>query len=156
MIKPTLADNAVTFVDLIGQLAGLGQSIEKVRPIVHVIAQWAPIPYLTQIDHVLEVAAPYLDKVTAAMPQVRAAVDVQGRPIIDAIQQHGPDLLDAFRSVIAITANNDPTKPAPAVEVVPADVPEIDVAHFAGIVFTPGRTNAEQEREWNRDKQSMV
>lgn len=150
MTTPTLADNAVSFVDLIGQLAGLGQSIEKVRPVVHIIAQWAPIPYLTQIDHVLDVAAPYLDKVTAAMPAVRSAVDQQGRPLLDVIQDHGPDLLHAFRSIIAITTNNDPTKPQPAAEAIAADVTGPDVAHFAGIVFTPGRTNEEQQREWDR------
>ncbi len=148
---PSLADKAISFTDLIGGIAGAGQTVEKVRPVLHLLAQWAPIPYLAQIDNVLQIAEPYLDKIQAAVPIVRNAIDTSGRPVLDSVQTHGPELVDALKHLLAIARNNDPTAKDGTEPVRVADISNSEIARFAGVVFTPGSTNEEQEREWNRD-----
>lgn len=148
---PTLADNAISFTDLIGRLAGVGG---RAQPVIHVLAQWVPIPYLAQIDNVLEMAAPYLAKIQAAAPVVSSAIDQDGRPALDAIQTHGPELLDAIKQVFAIASNEDPARPADALPISAADVTHDQVAGYGVIIFTPGKTNAEQQREWDRASQT--
>ena len=120
----------------------------------HVLAQWVPIPYLAQIDNVLEMAAPYLAKIQAAAPVVSSAIDQDGRPALDAIQTHGPELLDAIKQVFAIASNEDPARPADALPISAADVTHDQVAGYGVIIFTPGKTNAEQQREWDRASQT--
>lgn len=150
MTAATLADNAISFTDLIGRLAGVGG---KVEPVIHVLAQWVPIPYLAQIDNALDLAAPYLAKIQLAAPIVSQAIDKSGRPVLDALQEHGPDLLAAVKSVYAIAVNHDPARPEQ--NLTAADVSDSVAAAYGAHIFTPGRTNAEQQREWDRDKASM-
>lgn len=148
MTTSTLADNAISLTDLIGKLAGVGQTVERARPILHILAQYAPIPYLAQIDNVLELVAPYFDKVAAAAPILHNALDSSGRPVLDAIQAHGPDLMDAIKNVYAISVNHDPARPE--TNLTAADIPDDIALAYGAVVFTPGRTNNEQQREWDR------
>lgn len=141
----TLADNAISFTDLIGRLAGIGGRVE---PTIHVLAQWVPIPYLAQIDNVLELAAPYLEKVQSVAPIISHAIDVDGRPTLAALQDHGPELLAAIKSVYAIAVNNDPARPES--NLTAADISDGVALAYGAHIFTPGRTNEEQQREWER------
>ncbi len=141
----TLADGAITFTDLVGRLAGIGG---KAEPVIHILAKWVPIPYLAQIDAALELAAPYLEKINAAAPIIAKAIDRDGRPILDQVQAHAPALLDALKSVYAIAVNHDPARPE--TNLTAADVPDTVAFAYGAHIFTPGRTNAEQQREWDR------
>lgn len=140
-----LADGAISFTNLIGKLAGAGATA---LPILHTVAQWVPIPYLAQIDAALQLAAPYLYKIQQAAPIVSQAIDKDGRPVLDVLQARGPELLTALKSVYAIAVNHDPLRPETALTA--ADVPDAVALAYGAQVFTPGRTNAEQQREWDR------
>lgn len=142
-----LADGAVSFTDLIGQLAGMGA---RAQPFLDTIAPWVPIPYFGAAVHVLDIAAPYLAKIQQAAPILSRAIDVDGRPVLDAVQAHAPELLAALKHVYAIAANHDPARPADAPQIAAADVSDDQIAGYGAIIFTPGKTNAEQQREWDR------
>lgn len=143
----TLADNAVSFTDLIGRLASIGS---RAQPLLDTIAPWVPVPYFAAAVHVLDVAAPYLAKITAAAPIFSQAIDQDGRPAIDAVQAHAPELMDAIKQVFAIASNADPERDATAQPITGADVTDEQAAGYGFVIFTPGRTNAEQQREWDR------
>lgn len=151
MTTTSLADGAISFTNLIGKLAGAGTTA---LPVVHFIAQWVPVPYLAQIDAALQLAAPYIAKISQAAPVIAKAIDKDGRPALDAIQAHAPDLLADIKAVYAIAVNHDPMRPETSLTA--SGVSDATAAAYASqAVFTPGRTNAEQQREWDRDKQSM-
>lgn len=145
MTTASLADGAISFTNLIGKLAGAGTTA---LPVVHFIAQWVPIPYLAQIDAALQLAAPYIAKISQAAPIVAQAIDKDGRPVLDALQAHGGNLLADVKAVYAIAVNHDPMRPETNLAAV--DVPDDVALAYGALVFTPGRTNAEQQREWDR------
>lgn len=146
MTAPTLADEAISFTNLIGKLAGAGATA---LPIVNFIAQWVPIPYLAQINAALQLAAPYIIKISQAAPVVAQAIDKDGRPVLDALQANGPGLLADIKAVYAIAVNNDPARPETSLKATDV-LDSVALAFATDVIFTPGWTNEEQKREWDR------
>lgn len=136
---------AISFTDVVAKIAVGG---EKAIAFLDLVAPWLPFPFVAAIVHTLDVAAPYVTKVAQAAPIVEQAI-AAGVPIAEAIQQHGPDLLGSLKEIFAIASNNAPYQQNPTA-ITAADVSDHTAAVLAGIIFTPGRTNEEQQREWGR------
>lgn len=138
----TVVDTAVNVTNLIGGIAKFGTNA---LPVARFIAGF--FPGLGSVLAAIEIAAPIIQKIAIAAPIIADAID-KGRPIIDAIAATGPGMLPNFKALYAIAVNHDPARPETAMTA--ADVSDQDAAKFAGVVFTPGRTNEEQQQEWDR------
>lgn len=137
-----IADTAVTITDIIGHVASFGQ---QALPVAQFIAGF--FPGMAPVLQAISVAQPIIAKIVAGAPQVVNAINA-GRPIFDAIEQNGPAALGPLKELYAIAVNHDPERPE--TDMVAEEVTNSQAIAFGGIVFTPGRTNAEQQREWDR------
>ena len=143
-----------TVVDLVGRLAVFGG---KALPVVRFIADWSPVPvpFLNPVLSALEIAQPWLNKITAGAPIVERAI-TEGVPIALALQEHGPGVLQAFREIFAIAVNADPARPEEnmtAADVTDAEVVAFATAsyRFAGKALFGARwTDEEYQRAWDR------
>lgn len=138
----TIADTAVSITDIIGHVASFGQ---QALPVAEFIAGF--FPGIAPVLQAIQVAQPILAKIIAGAPQVANAINA-GRPIIEAVEVSGPAVLDPLKELYAIAVNHDPARPETSMTA--ADVSDDIAQSYGGIVFTPGRTNADQQREWTR------
>lgn len=142
----TVVTAAVNVTDIIGRLASLG---EKALPAARIFFDIVPLPYGGAVVDALTIAAPYLHGAAAAAPYIERAIEA-GTPIYDAIQLAGPEVMHNLKSVYAIAVNHDPARVETTMTA--ADVADKDVTRFASALFTPGWTNEETQRFWDRDK----
>lgn len=143
----TIANTAVSITNLVGHVAAFG---EQALPVAQFLAGF--FPGMAPVLQAIQVAAPILEKIAAGAPQVSNAINA-GRPIIDAVITNGPAVLDPLKELYAIAVNHDPARPETAMTA--QNVSDDTAVAYGGIVFTPGCSNLDQEREWNRDKQSL-
>lgn len=136
------ADTAINITELIGQAASFGRNA---LPVAQFIAGW--FPGAAPVLQIITAALPIIDKIAAGAPAAANAIKA-GRPILDAIDKSGPDVLANLKGLLALAINADPARSETAMTA--ADISDEEAAAFGGIVFTPGRTNAEQQREWDR------
>lgn len=135
-----LADMAITVTDIVGGVASFGV---KALPVAEFIASF--IPGAAPAVAAVRIAMPYIVKVAAAAPVVKDAIE-KGRPIFDAIQDHGPSLLPDLKKIYAIAVNHDPAKPETVLAA--SEVSDKQAMAFAGPVLFGRRWTEEEERQW--------
>lgn len=102
------ADDAISVTEFVGKTASfMARYGTPALPYAQFIAGF--IPGLSPAITVLQLAAPYLQKVATAAPLVEALIK-DGKPVIDALQENAPDILHAFKSIIALAINADPKR----------------------------------------------
>jgi hypothetical protein len=137
-----ITDTAVSITNIVGRVASFGQ---QALPVAQFIAGF--FPGMAPVLQTITAAQPILAKIALAAPQVAGAINA-GRPIIEAIEQDGPAVLPYLKQLYAIAVNHDPARPETSMEA--SDVSDDVATEYGSIVFTPGRSNAEQQREWDR------
>lgn len=142
-----IADGAGSVVDIVGRVASIGK---EGLPILRLVADWSPIPipFLSPIVSALEIGLPYVEKISAAAPIIHKAIDA-GVPIAQAVQQHGPDLLEAFRNLYAIATNADPLV---AKKITPTQVTDEQALGFAAQSYAFSGKALFGGRRWTDDE----
>lgn len=127
-------------------LATIGRIEKNVMPYATFIAGF--FPGAASVLSAIAIAQPYIDKLVTAAPAVEAAV-VAGAPILQAIHDSGPSVLQHVKQVFAIFANADPARPETGLTA--DDVSDADAVTFAGPLLL-GRpwTDAETQRYWDK------
>lgn len=152
----TLAQRAISLTDFIGTVAGeaasVSQSASDVATFLNGVKLVSSlVPGLSSVIAVLDIAQPIIQKIAAGAPMVHAALEA-GTPIIDAVELHGADILPHVRQLLALALNADPARAETNASA--SSVDDQETTAFGALIFTPGHTNAEQQREWDRAAQT--
>ena len=145
----SVARAGMSITDVIGTVAGIGVTLGSV-PAARMVARFAAnlIPGGGIVIDAIEAAAPFILKASIAGPKISDAIEA-GLPIAEAIDKHGPEVMRRIKEIFAVAVNHDPERPEIAMTA--DDVSDEAAAEFAaGIVFTPGWTNEEQQWHWDR------
>lgn len=137
-----IADSAVSVTEIVGRVASFGN---QALPVAMFLAGF--FPGMAPVLQAIQIAAPIIAKIAATAPQVSAAINAS-RPIIDAVTASAPDVLPHLKAIYAIAVNHDPARPE--TNLTAPDVPDDIALAYGAVVFAPGRTNNEQQREWDR------
>ncbi len=130
----------------IGVLAKIATVEKNVMPYATFIAGF--FPGAASILSAIAIAQPWIDKAVAAAPAIEAGIEA-GAPIIDAINQAGPQVLTHIKTAIAVLSNADPEIPGTAMTA--ADVTDGDAVAAAGPLIMGRRwTQAETQRFWDK------
>jgi len=137
-----LADRAITVTDLVGHVASFGA---QALPVAQFLAGF--FPGMAPVLQAITIAQPILARIAAGAPQAAAAI-AAGRPVFDAIERTSTAVVPHLKELYAIAVNHDPARPE--TKMTGTQVSDVEVKTFASLVFTPGWTNEEQQRAWDR------
>lgn len=142
-----IADTAISVTEAVGNAARLATKIGGAAlPIVQFVAGF--FPGAAPLVQVLSIAAPIIERIAIGAPIAVTAIN-QGRPIIEAIQTAGPQLLSSLKQLYAIAVNNDPARSE--TNLTADDVSDAEAAAFAGpVLFGRRWTNEETQRWYDR------
>lgn len=136
-------DVTVSVTEFIGSTAALAVKMGRyAMPVAEFMAGF--IPGLRPALQVLQVATPIIAKIAEGAPTAAKLIE-KGRPVIEAIQDAGPDMMVEFRKLIALAINADPKREEQHMEA--ADVSDREVVKFAGPVLLGRAWTLEEEHE---------
>jgi hypothetical protein len=138
-----IAGTAISVTNLVGEIAKFGT---QALPVAEFIAGF--FPGMAPVLQAVRIAAPYIEKIAAAAPQVAAAID-KGRPIITAVEETAPTMLPNLKAIFAIAVNHDPADPR--TNMTAGDVSDEQAMTFGGpVLFGHRWTDQETQRFWDR------
>lgn len=136
-----LADRAISVTGLIGSVASFGESA---LPFAEAAA-----PFLGHYGIALlagiKVAQPIIHQIATMAPSVQTTIE-SGRPILDAIEAHGPEVMVNIKKLYAIAVNHDPDMPQ--TDMAASEVGDREALEFAGPVLFGRRWTAAEEARW--------
>lgn len=141
----SIAKTTLSITDIIMNVAAFGK---KSLPVAEFVAGFLPGGGV--VASAIRIASNAIATIDRFGPGVRNIV-VTGTPVIDAIQQQGPDLVRAIKELYAIAINADPERPE--LSIAAPDVKTEDALEaFAGQNSMFGRTwtNDEYQRWWDK------
>ena len=149
--KVTDPDALIGVTDFVGETASLALRIGT--PAL-AIGQFAAgfIPGLAPAVQIMAIAAPYLQKIATAAPLVHQGIE-QSKPIVKAIEDAGPDLVETIKKLFAATLNEDPRRPE--FEATSATVSTEDALSFATKGFFERSFFLPQDPRFDRMTESM-
>lgn len=136
-----LADRAISVTGLIGSIASFG---DRALPFAEAAA-----PFLGHYGIALlagiKIAQPIIRQIALAAPTVKSTIE-SGRPIFDAIEAHGPEVMVNIKKLYAIAVNHDPDMPQ--TDMTAAEVGDDVALSFAGPALFGRRWTAAEEARW--------
>ena len=135
-----IAHGVATGISVLARIA----SVEKnVMPYATFIAGF--FPGAASILSAIAIAQPWIDKAVAAAPAIEAGIEA-GAPIIDAIQNAGPQVMTNIKTAYATLANADPSIEESYAS--PDEVSDETAAQFAGPVLFGRPWTQEETQRW--------
>jgi len=127
-------------------IASIAAVESRVMPYATFVAGF--FPGMASILAAVQIAQPWIDKAIAAAPAIEAGIEA-GAPILDAINNAGPQVLTHIKTAYAIMVNADPARPEEGLTA--DDIPDMDaVAITAPMVLGRQWTDEETQRWFDR------
>lgn len=124
---------AASVTDTIGHAANIALRLgSDALPIIQFVA--GLIPGAAPAVQVLSVALPIIAKIAAGAPIATRAIEA-GRPVLDALSQHAPEIIGHLKELYAVAVNADPKNPA-------TDMTAADVSHATLAAWVPFRAGS--------------
>lgn len=140
MSTEQIAQNVVSGIKV---LAAVAKTESKLIPYATFIAGF--FPGAASVLSAIQIAQPYIDKAIAAAPVVETAIS-EGIPILEAIDNSGPNVLSSIKKAIAIYTNADPS--TPETSMTENDVSDDEAAIAAGPIMFGRAWTAEETQRW--------
>jgi hypothetical protein len=148
MTSSSIADTGIKFVDIVGKVAGIALRLERgAESVADALGPLAGlIPYLPQVQAVMRIADPIIEKIATMAPAVHGLIEA-GRPAIEVAQAVAPAVLGHFKDLLAIALTHEPFAFNPALA--RQAISDAQAFAFAGLVLVGRPWTAEETQRWN-------